>query len=461
MMNRLQKIFVPGEITQRQHCFDRTDPFVKHPANPIFKPERPWEGNSVAHPTVIYDREAGLLKMWYECIGPPVTVLGVDAQNKTVDNWDVRDQHWYLCYATSRDGLTWERPALNRIHSEYYPDNNITHVDAGFIGGSGTVMLDPHDPNPDRRYKLLIYDNDGKGSDGARSYVSSNGIDWNPLGPFPVLPSQDALACWHDERRQRFVALLKTRLDNLRARMISTSDDFEQWSAPEVMFDAAHTDRPGEQFYDQCAFHHCGHDWSLLGKFDLSTQTTSIELATASLGVAWRRLPTRPLVLRAGDPGAWDCGGLYAPTSGPFEFNGRMYVYFTGTRTRHDRSGFASLEKGRLQQGIGLATFTPGRMVGQQFEGEGWFESMPFRCPGGQLIVDADLEHPLHVEVRNTGYGGSVKGYGPADSIPVTGDSQEHAPRWKDQSTLDRLAGRYIQLRLHGKNSIVYGFCIQ
>jgi hypothetical protein len=457
-MNETQRIFVPGEITQREHCFDRVEPFIKHRGGPVLKPERPWEGNCVAHPTVIYDREAGIMKMWYECIGPPVGSLGVTEQGKVVDNWQVQDKHWYLCYAISEDGLTWDRPALNRIHAEYYPDNNITHIDAGFIGGSGTVMLDRNDPDTDRRYKLLIYDNDGKGGDGARSFVSPDGTEWKPLGPFPVLPSQDAMSCWYDERRKRYVALLKTRLDNLRSRMISVSDDFENWTDPEVMFDAASTDRPTEQFYDQCAFHHCGHDWSLLGKFNLSMQTTDIELTTASLGVAWRRLPTRPAMVRAGDPGAWDCGGVYAPTSGPFEFNGRMHFYYTGTNIRHDSGGFDGLAPRERLQGIGVATFTPGRMVGQQFAGNGWFESMPFRCPGGKLLIDANLQFPLTVEVRNVGYGGPFDGYRETDCIAVNGNSQEHTLTWKDRSNLDALAGRYVQLRVYGKNSIVYGF---
>lgn len=456
-MSKIQKMFVPGEITNREHCHDRVEPFVKHAANPIFKAEQLWEGNCTSHPTVMFDRDEGLFKMWYETIGPPVKSLGVTGQGKVVDNWEVRDHHWYLCYATSRDGIHWDRPAIDRIHAEYHPGNNITHIDAGFIGGCGTVMKDRNDPDPKRRYKLLIYDNDGKGGDGARSFVSPDGIAWEPLGPFPVLPSQDAMACWYDERRGRYVALLKTRLDNLRARMISVSEDFEHWTDPEVMFDPAGTDRPTEQFYDQCAFHHAGHDWGLIGKFNLSTQTTDIELVTASLGVAWRRLPTRPLPVRSGDPGAWDCGGVYAPTSGPVEFNGRMYFYYTGTNQRHSGQGFDGQAVGKVVQAIGLATFTPGRMAGQQFEGNGWFETMPFRCPGGQMTIDADTKFPLKVEICNIGYSGPIYGYREADAVPVRGDSQAHAITWKDKADLEELKGRFVQVRVYGKNSVVYG----
>ena len=253
------------------------------------------------------------------------------------------------------------------------------------------------------------------------------------------------------------MALLKTRLDNLRARMMAVSEDFESWTEPEVMFSAAHTDRPTEQFYDQCAFHHNGHDWGLLGKFNLSMQTTDLELVTASLGVAWRRLPTRPLVLRAGEPGSWDQGGVYAATSGPFEYKGRMYVYYGGTNVRHDGGGFDGRAVDHRLQGIGLATFTPGRMVGQQFEGEGWFETMPFRCPGGKLLLDANAKNPLKIEVRNIGYGGPFEGFRETQAVPVKGDSQEHGITWEHETDLKALSGRFIQLRVYGKNSVAYG----
>ena len=196
-MKEHRKIFVPGEITSKEHCHDRVEPFIKQGDGPILKPERPWEGRCVSHPTVLFDSDEGVLKMWYESIGPPVESLGNSEKGAVVDNWRVQDNHWYLCYATSTDGINWERPALNRIHAKEHPDNNIVHMDSGFIGGSGTVMLDRDDPAPDRRYKLLLYDNDGKGGDGARSFVSPNGLDWKPLGPFPVLPSDS----WRCSRR--------------------------------------------------------------------------------------------------------------------------------------------------------------------------------------------------------------------------------------------------------------------
>lgn len=81
-MSKIQKMFVPGEITNREHCHDRVEPFVKHGANPIFKAERLWEGSVTSHPTVMFDTDEGLFKMWYETIGPPVKSLGVTGQGK-------------------------------------------------------------------------------------------------------------------------------------------------------------------------------------------------------------------------------------------------------------------------------------------------------------------------------------------------------------------------------------------
>ena len=125
------------------------------------------------------------------------------------------------------------------------------------------------------------------------------------------------------------------------------------------------------------------------------------------------------------------------------------WYYYYGSPGRHDES--------TGQGAIGLATFTHGRIVGQQFEGEGWFSSIPFLCPGGTLTLDAVAREPITVAVYGTGYGGVQKGYIRQESKPVQGDSQEHAICWTSRSNLDEFRDQFIILRIYGKDSIVYG----
>ena len=108
----------------------------KHRENPVIKPDRPWEGYLVLQPgTVIWDDEENIFKMWYNTIG-------------THKKPYVED---YLCYATSRDGIKWDKPDLGLVEFAGSTKNNI------FMKWSSwtyCVVKDKNDPDPIRRYKL-------------------------------------------------------------------------------------------------------------------------------------------------------------------------------------------------------------------------------------------------------------------------------------------------------------------
>ncbi|MCF7853330.1 MAG: hypothetical protein K9N51_00920 [Candidatus Pacebacteria bacterium] len=451
----MHKLFLPGEITERLNCCDRIEPLRKHPANPLLVADRPWESH-VLFPCVLRDAATGTFRMWYQAVKTMA-----DRHNPAapmVDNWE--PQHaMYLCYAESADGLAWSKPEINRLKVKEYGPNNIVVVDSGFIGGQGTVIEDDTDPDPARRFKLMIYDNDGKGRDGIRTAVSPDGLDWTFVGPFPFLPSQDTPSLWHDRRRGRYVAFLKTRLDGKRARTISVSEDFENWSEPRVLLAPDLADAPTVEFYAQHAFHHWGHDLALLTRYDLSVQHLDLELITSADGISWRRLPTRPCLLRPGEWGAWDCGGVFSGIGHVLDVGGESGIYYAGTQRRHDP--LLPLPHEPADSGIGLATFAPGRLAGQQFTGDGWCQTIPFRCPGGRLTLNAVAHKPMTVEIHSAGYGGSLAGFTRDACEPVSGDSQTHAVSWNEHATLDALRDRFILLRVYGSKGVVFGFEIQ
>ena len=68
-----------------------------------------------------------------------------------------------ICYATSRDGLTWEKP-----YPEIYPwGGEKSNVPVFGLHGAG-VFKDPADPDPNRRYKMIAKIGDG----GDKPFVS-------------------------------------------------------------------------------------------------------------------------------------------------------------------------------------------------------------------------------------------------------------------------------------------------
>jgi hypothetical protein len=96
----------------------------------------------------------------------------------------------YLCYATSKDGVTWEKPALGLVEFGGSKKNNI--VESPFKMRSPTcedilttflVHYDPEESRPERRYKMAAQLLQGGAGKLALAY-SSDGLRWK-AGPEP------------------------------------------------------------------------------------------------------------------------------------------------------------------------------------------------------------------------------------------------------------------------------------
>ena len=67
----------------------------------------------------------------------------------------------------------------------------------------------------------------------------------------------------------------------------------------------------------------------------------------------------------------------------------------------------------------------------------------------------------MTVSIKRPGYGGEYEGYTTADCVPVSGDSTRREIVWKNRKTLDDLKGKYIRLRVAGRNVITYSASIE
>ena len=72
---------------------------VKHPENPVVRGEGPWELGSLHPVTALYDPELERFHLWYRATSAPV---GQPSRNS-------------VCYATSTDGVRWEKPDLGAV----------------------------------------------------------------------------------------------------------------------------------------------------------------------------------------------------------------------------------------------------------------------------------------------------------------------------------------------------------
>ena len=66
-------------------------------------------------------------------------------------------REYRVCYAESRDGVHWERPALGLIEYNGSTANNLVDLLGGASGIVALPMLyETDDPDPSRRYKVAF-----------------------------------------------------------------------------------------------------------------------------------------------------------------------------------------------------------------------------------------------------------------------------------------------------------------
>ena len=143
--------------------------------------------------------------------------------------------------AVSKDGLDWKRPALKQVEIGGSTANNrffVVDPDLRWAANKFMeVIHDPHDSDPQRRYKGLL------GAIGRKPVVSPDGIHWKTIGA-KTIPSSDTSTLIYDELGRRYLAILKKRTKFGRSAAVAFSTDFKTWTTPRTTF---HTDEQDQE----------------------------------------------------------------------------------------------------------------------------------------------------------------------------------------------------------------------
>ncbi|MBQ8552010.1 MAG: glycosyl hydrolase family 32 [Clostridia bacterium] len=166
-----RQLFVDDFLVEETDLVPEYHKAVKYAGNPVLKAETEWEiaQSPVACPKsggVWYDEEEHIFKMWYEA------------------GW-LRN----MCYATSKDGIHWERPNVGEkpgtnlilTYDGYEPSKFF--VDETYLRPDSTTVFIDYECDRSERYKLFLRNPGGKRPGYAA--VSSDGIhfrDFRPTG---------------------------------------------------------------------------------------------------------------------------------------------------------------------------------------------------------------------------------------------------------------------------------------
>ena len=127
-------------LTRRLHAVE------KDPANPVLRPELPCEGTSIEYTSVLWDEEEQRFKTWYLCGDNQDARASPGMKSR----FEIRS-----CYATSADGVNWDKPDLGLIECGGSQRSNA--IDSG-RWLQGVVHTGPdREPDARRRYKMLAW----------------------------------------------------------------------------------------------------------------------------------------------------------------------------------------------------------------------------------------------------------------------------------------------------------------
>lgn len=195
----------------------------------VLKFDEPWEGPFSAYCTVIDNGKK--LQLYYR--GLPTA--GKDGSLSE-----------HTCYAESKDGVNWTKPALEIFEVDGTKENNVILADAAPVTHNFSPFLDARkDVNPQQKYKAL----GGIEESGLIAYVSEDGIHWNLLQKEPVFTQgkfdSQNVSFW-SEKEQLYLCYFRTwtkvGYNGYRSVSRTTSKDFIHWSDP-VEMDFGNTQR--------------------------------------------------------------------------------------------------------------------------------------------------------------------------------------------------------------------------
>ena len=426
-------------------------------ANPLFGEDRPWEMRfDNLYPNVLWDAEQELYQCWYSpfCTDHRSHGMTLERRQTTLYHGPP-DREMALCYATSRDGMAWEKPELGLVDYEGSRANNIV-----LHGPHGAgVLKDARETDLSRCYKMFT----SLGEQELAVAFSADGIRWSRFLPCPAVnPYQvDGThynALWVEERGE-YVGFTRLRdprttgaaaVDGIRGawppRQVgrTASTDFLNWSPATAVLEG--TDE-NLQIYSMPVFRHGNLYLGLPAIHDQHTDRVRTELAWSPDTVTWHRVCRgSPLIANGGLVGSYDWGCAYAAAC-PVILADEIRLYYGASNFQHTswRDGY-----------LCLATLRPdGFAYYEQVSGDrpATVVTAPLAWSGVPLRVTADLAPigSLGISVLEPATS-RVLAHG-----QVTDTITDGTVPWRDAPP-DALSGRTVRLRFTLNGARLYSF---
>ena len=504
-------------VARMQGLEHRAHAAERYPGNPLLVKAFPWERGRLQlfNHCVVYNEERRLFQMFY--LAQP----GTSHYPNIRVGGTVKTGHATLpAYAESADGIRWDRPLRSDVPFEDVAQTNLLDLHVGQSYEPG-ILWDPHDPDPQRRYKALIWDQEydmplpGKleyvrmadgGSPitfssirrivddegnvvfeqlyndwGLRVAFGHDGIHWTKHPGWVLWCYDDGgTSPLYDSKLGKYVAFGRFNRRPFGknayyyvARNISRieSDDFIQWSEPEMVLTVDDKDPEGFQINTMPVDLYEGIYIGLMeldirpqhahfAAADVSKypdraasycQPFPMQIAMSRGGRRWERVADRFAFLdKPDDEDAWDQRGptgYVRPATGLFVYEDRVRFYYSAGPTREEN----------YQLGIGMASWRRDGFVSLHAgESGGGLLTRPFIADGPELHLNIDASQG-EATVRVC----DLQGY-PVPSWTVSqpsdlirGDHVDTVVRWQESDLAEKI-GKPVSLRIQMKSADLY-----
>jgi hypothetical protein len=489
-------------------------PYQDH--EPLLLADKPWEGHIGAYDTVL--KEGDLFRMWYH-VNPP------DRSSRITEG---------AAYAESNDGIHWTKPNLGIIDYQGSKSNNLVAPQPAGSEGywfSGGRSLDLRlcgasvfrDTNPDcppaERYKLWAKTNGimpaGVNLDpgevplgvmagdaletekrvmtsGLVSMYSADGIEWNVYEKRVETGACDTLniATW-DERLGKYVGYVRMipEVNGQKYRSVGrlVSDDFQDWSATDSVFEADEIDlqaRPTSDESVMCVdvytngfmkYPFAQEAYFMMPSFNYhwdhatGPSTLDVRLLTSRDGIDWQQAGGRKPFVRMGPWGSLDSSMIFA-CPGVVPVGDELWSYYAGFNTNH-RGILDPVSAEKAQEttspsfpGKGSGIFRAvSRLDGfisadAPYQG-GTLTTPPVMFTGNRLELNLDTSAGgvVRLEIQNS-EGKPLDGFSLADADDLNGNSVRMPVSFNGSTDMGRLAGVPVRLSFQMYDCKLYAF---
>lgn len=446
------------------------------PREVAIKFDQPWEGNTSGYPTVMRDGE------WFRMI--------YRGERMIWDGGKLRMSHSpVVCYAESRDGITWTKPDLKRFPllgkmAEKVTDplaNNIVWPGSPY-SGTFVPFLDTRPGCPAaEKFKAV----GGNHQTGLHLFTSPNVIDWKkgeePIFKRGALDSMNVV--FWDPQEQRYVLYYRTVVDGMRSVSVATSPNLRKWSEPVAL---EYPGSPRQQMYTNGIEPYFRAPHIRLGfptRYIARRMSDELRLLEpvklrAELAAAYARVGsdlTDGLFMSSRDGirfRRWDEAflrpGPQAAASRSNWMYGDNYQGYGLFETASDVAGAAQEISMLFSEGYWREGETRLRRYTIRLDG---FVSVQAPFSGGELLTrplvfdghalainfSTSAAGSIRIEIQDAA-GKPIAGYALEDSPEIVGDSVRHLLRWKGGRDVGALAGKPVRLRFRLKDADLYSF---